>query len=101
MLEGDVLGQEFTRLEFAVQKIDKRLHIVLRENEKLTPIPDEEKRHLRKKGPTIVYTPPKFIRFKATRKELEILAEVISACDPRDRISAIINFESRLTKCQP
>jgi hypothetical protein len=85
------------RLIFDVQKINKRLHIVLRESYKLMPLKGFRK-YLKPKGPTIVYTPPDFIREKfPSRDDMQLLADGLNTCEPaKDRILVLMLWEEKM-----
>jgi hypothetical protein len=85
------------KLVFDVQKINKRLHIVLRESDKLIPIRPFGK-YLSPRGSTIFYTPPDFIRRKIpSRLELQGLANALNTCKPaKNRIMFVMYWESSI-----
>lgn len=85
------------RLIFDVQKINKRLVIVLQTSSKMIPLGGFGK-YLNPKGYTIFYTPPDHIRHKVNRENMRILADTLNKSLPADRILAIMVFESSVAR---
>lgn len=98
LTETDIWKIDFQgKLVFQVEKINKRLHVVLVRTPKMIPIAPFGK-YLNQKGPTIFYTPPDHIRKHIkSRQQVECLADVLNITIPKDRILVIMEWEKSLT----
>ena len=85
------------KLVFRVEKINKRLHVVLVRSPKMIPIAPFGK-YLNGNASLIFYTPPDHIRKHITsRQQMECLADVLGGVTPADRIMVVMEWEKSLT----